>query len=548
MRLPKTLLSAAATPTLAVLASCLSLASLHAEDAVRPPFKGKLLVDGLVGYQIAAKPLLDNPTSFAIDEKGRIYVVESPRLREGAIIDIRGARQFTLKDFGLQTVEERRDMLLADPTKGQYTKGSERIALLEDTNGDGIPDKRSEYVSEGLGNAEDGLAFSALAYDNQVFLTCIPNLWRFEDRDGDGKAEVREKLLTGFGVGISMMGHDMHGIIRGPDGRLYWSIGDRGFNVVTKEGVRLMAPNRGAIFRSEPDGTQDGGVLQRPAQPAGARLRRVRRPGDLRQHRRLRRHRARGLRHGGRRRGLAQGAPGPAPVPLGLPGQGRDDHQFAVDGGEHVPPRHGRPAAVAAAAGRAVRERPVRHRVRGGRVAARCPARQLPGDQLPRRRGQLQHPVVQADRGRRRLQDARQGSAGGAEGGRRLRRRPRLRWPHLRPGLRRRVERQRPRRHPRRRVAGGPEARVRAGDEDHLRRRFQAAPGPAAPARPRGHARARARPVRAGGAGRREDAAADADRAGRSEREAPRALGPRPAAAPGQGRPPGAVPQDGGLR
>ena len=252
----KTLIRATATTTIAVMTTCLSLLTLHAEDHAKPPFKGKLLVDGLVGYQIAAKPLVDNPTSFAIDEKGRFYVVESPRLRDGAITDIRGSRQFTLKDFTLQTVEERRQMLLADKTKDQYTRSSDRVVLLEATKGDGIPDKRYDYVVDGLGNAEDGLAFSALTYDNQVFLTCIPNVWKFEDRDGDKKAEVREKLLTGFGVGLSMMGHDMHGIIRGPDGRLYWSIGDRGFNVVSKEGVRFKAPNRGAIFRSEPDGSK----------------------------------------------------------------------------------------------------------------------------------------------------------------------------------------------------------------------------------------------------------------------------------------------------
>ena len=256
MTLSKTLISAVATTTIAVMASSLSLSVLHAEDHAKPPFKGKLLVDGLVGYQIAAKPLVDNPTSFAIDEKGRFYVVESPRLRDGAITDIRSARQFTLKDFTLQTVDERRQMLLADKTKDQYARISDRVVLLEDTNGDGIPDKRHDYVVDGLGNAEDGLAFSALTYDNKVFLTCIPNVWKFEDRDGDKKAEVREKLLTGFGVGISMMGHDMHGIIRGPDGRLYWSIGDRGYNVVNKEGVRFKAPTRGAIFRSEPDGSK----------------------------------------------------------------------------------------------------------------------------------------------------------------------------------------------------------------------------------------------------------------------------------------------------
>ncbi len=256
MTLSKTVIRAAVTTNIVVMASCLSLTGLCAEDNARPPFKGKLLVDGLVGYQVAAKPLLDNPNSFAIDEKGRFYVVESPRLRDGAIIDIRGARQFTLQDFTLQTVEERRQILLADKTKDQYARSSDRIALVEDSDGDGISDKRHDYVVDGLGNAEDGLAFSALTFDNKVFLTCIPNVWRFEDRDGDKKAEVREKLLTGFGVAISMMGHDMHGIVRGPDGRLYWSIGDRGFNVVSKEGVRFKAPSRGAIFRSEIDGSR----------------------------------------------------------------------------------------------------------------------------------------------------------------------------------------------------------------------------------------------------------------------------------------------------
>lgn len=251
-----TLLRIAATTTVAVLATGFSLSAAQAEDAARPPFRGKLLVDGLVGWQVAAKPLLDNPNSFAIDEKGRFYVVESPRLKDGGIIDIRGARQFTLQDFKLQTVEERKAMQEADKTKDQYVRSSDRVALVEDTNGDGIPDKRHEYVADGMGNTEDGLAFSALTYDNQVFLTCIPHVWKFEDRDGDGKAEVREKLLSGFGVAISMMGHDMHGIVRGPDGRLYWSIGDRGFNVVSKEGVRFKAPSRGAIFRSEPDGSK----------------------------------------------------------------------------------------------------------------------------------------------------------------------------------------------------------------------------------------------------------------------------------------------------
>ena len=59
---------------------------------------------------------------------------------------------------------------------------------------------------------------------------------------------------TVMGVHFSLLGHDLHGLCRGPDGRLYFSVGDRGLHVETENGV-LAYPDTGCVLRCEMDGT-----------------------------------------------------------------------------------------------------------------------------------------------------------------------------------------------------------------------------------------------------------------------------------------------------
>ncbi|MDB5384940.1 MAG: heme-binding protein, partial [Planctomycetaceae bacterium] len=68
-------------------------------------------------------------------------------------------------------------------------------------------------------------------------------------------ADVKKSLSYGYGVRVAFRGHDSHGLKMGPDGRIYFSIGDRGYNVQS-DGKTLAHPECGAVFRCNPDGSK----------------------------------------------------------------------------------------------------------------------------------------------------------------------------------------------------------------------------------------------------------------------------------------------------
>jgi len=135
-----------------------------------------------------------------------------------------------------------------------FRKSTDQVRLVTDTNGDGRADYSSVY-STGFNEPPDGLAAGVMAFNGDIFLTCIPHLWRLRDTDGDRVSEERESVATGFGVNAGFLGHDLRGLCWGPEGKLIFSVSDRGYDLHTKEVREFHGPRNRAVFRCFPDGT-----------------------------------------------------------------------------------------------------------------------------------------------------------------------------------------------------------------------------------------------------------------------------------------------------
>lgn len=226
-------------------------ASDEGERAIRT-FK---VAPGFRTELVAAEPHLANPVAFAIDEQGRFFVAETFRHSDG-VLDIRGFMQWLDEELACKTVADREAFMQKHyaAKKEQFSKESERVKLLWSTRPDGVVDK-STVFSGGYNNWLDGIGAGLLARKGDVWFTCIPALYRLRDDNGDGVAEKKEVSSYGYGVRNAFLGHDLHGLRIGPDGKLYFSCGDRGFSV--KQGDKLVAePERGAVLRCNLDGSE----------------------------------------------------------------------------------------------------------------------------------------------------------------------------------------------------------------------------------------------------------------------------------------------------
>ncbi len=233
-----------------------------------------LIERGLEQTLWAREPMLANPVALSFDDHGALYVVET--LRRGSVdIDIRAHKSWVLEDLASDTYQSQVDAFKRwmAPEKSSENRSwlkdyngdgshdwrdltmiKDRVYRLEDTNRDGVADQ-STIFAEGFNELNHGAAAGVLPFEDQVYFTIYPDVWGLKDTNADGVADQQEILHRGFGVHAAYDGHDIHGLTVGPDGYIYFSVGDNGISVHTKEGRRLYHPNTGGVLRMLPDGS-----------------------------------------------------------------------------------------------------------------------------------------------------------------------------------------------------------------------------------------------------------------------------------------------------
>ena len=218
--------------------------------------------------------LLGDPIGLDMDNSGKAWVTVTSRSRNSEF-DIRDVDQsWLIESMKWETVEDRRDFLHEElaPEKSDQNEWlwdhnndgkhdwtdlavlNEEVWVVEDSSGDGFADRSQLYIRDFNSEVTD-VAGTVLNHNGDIFIGVGPDMWRTTDTNGDGMSDSKESISHGYNVHIGFSGHGMSGATVGPDGRIYWGIGDMGFSVTDQDGKRWHYPNQGAILRSEPDGS-----------------------------------------------------------------------------------------------------------------------------------------------------------------------------------------------------------------------------------------------------------------------------------------------------
>jgi putative membrane-bound dehydrogenase-like protein len=190
--------------------------------------KGLTTFNGLEVHTIATEPMLRNPTNIDVDDRGRIWVTEAYNYRPA---------------------------INGNPTNPE----GDRIMIIEDNNGDGVADTGKVFYQGPEINAPLGIC----VLGNKVLVSQSPYIWAFYDDNGDDKADRKEILFQG--IGGEQHDHGAHTFTFGPDGKLYFNLGNEGKTLKDKNGKTVrdqdgdeITPEKyrqGMVMRCDVDGS-----------------------------------------------------------------------------------------------------------------------------------------------------------------------------------------------------------------------------------------------------------------------------------------------------
>lgn len=177
-----------------------------------PPLATLELADPALTLEVvAAEPLVQSPIAITFDERGRMFVVE---------------------------------MIDYPHDRGRHPG---RISLLEDADADGRYERATVFA--------DDLPWpsGAISYDGGLFVAASPDILYLKDTDDDGRADVREVIVTGFANTLPEPMPDMvvNGFAWGLDNRLYGATSRNG-GIVSAPGSDETHDLRGRDFSIDP--------------------------------------------------------------------------------------------------------------------------------------------------------------------------------------------------------------------------------------------------------------------------------------------------------
>ncbi len=149
------------------------------DTAIEAQLKAFKLVEGAKINLFASEPAVANPTHMNWDQRGRLWVVSSPLYPH------------------IQPGQEEQD----------------KIVILEDTTGDGVADKHTDFAT----NLH--IPTAVLPGDGGVYVANSVEVLFLRDTDGDDVADERKVVLSGFGTEDTH--HLLHTFRWGPEGMIW---------------------------------------------------------------------------------------------------------------------------------------------------------------------------------------------------------------------------------------------------------------------------------------------------------------------------------------